>query len=208
MPDPSGFDIGSGAVGRSRREILTSTTAGKDSWTMPEASSSDTGTSLAGNQLASLIPTFDPAIDNVEQWTHKIELLTQVWPEGKLGELATRIILNCKGSAFAKLQLLKKDLLSGTVEGIARIVEIVGGQFGQVSLERKFDIVEKALFRCNQKQDEGADSYLARSEVVWTEMLMKKINLAGVQAYIVLRGSRLSMDDKKRVLVESGAEET
>ena len=37
---------------------------------------------------------------------------------------------------------------------------------------------------------------------------MKKINLAEVQAYIILRGSKLSMDDKKRVLVESGAEES
>lgn len=53
-----------------------------------------------------------------------------------------------------------------------------------VSLEQNFDIVEKALFCCSQKQDESADSYLARSEVVWTELLVKKINLAEVQAYV------------------------
>ena len=35
---------------------------------------------------------------------------------------------------------------------------------------------------------------------------MKKINLAEVQAHIILRGSKLSIGDKKRVLVESGAE--
>ena len=104
------------------------------------------------------------------------------------------------------MQLRKKNLLAGTVESISQIVEIVGGQFGQVNLEQKFDIVEKALFRCAQKPDESADSYIARFEVVWTEMLMKKINMSEVQAYIILRGSRLSMEDKKRVLVESGAE--
>ena len=81
-----------------------------------------------------------------------------------------------------------------------------GGQFGQVNLERKFDIVEKALFRCSQKVDESSDSYLARAEVVWAELLMKKVNMTEVQAYITLRGSRLSMEDKKRVLVEAGAE--
>lgn len=156
--------------------------------------------------MSALIPSFDPAVDNVEQWSQKIELLTQVWPEGKLSELATRIILNCKGSAFAKLQLKQKELLAGTVESIAQTVDIVGGQFGQLSLERKFDIVEKALFRCSQKPDESSDSYLARSEVVWTELLMKKINLAEVQSYIILRGSKLSVEDKKCVLVESGAE--
>ena len=176
---------------------------------MPETAGSTTlgaGTSTSNSQLASLIPTFDPFVDNVEQRSQKIELLTQVWPEGRLGELATRIILNCKGSAFAKLQLKQEELLAGTVESITKIVEIVGGQFGQVSLEQKFDIVEKALFRCNQKQDESADSYLARSEVVWTELLMKKINLPEVEAYVTLRGSKLSAEDKKRILVESGAE--
>lgn len=151
-----------------------------------------------------MIPTFDPTTDNVEQWSQKIELLTQVWPESRLSELATRIILNSKGSAFAKLHLKQTELLSGTVEGITRIVELVGGQFGQVSLEQKFDIVEKALFRCSQKPDEHAVSYLARAEVIWTELLMKKINLAEVQAYIILRGSKLTADDKKRLLVDSG----
>ena len=176
---------------------------------MPESSASatlDVGTASSGNQLAALIPTFDPAVDNVEQWSQKIELLTQVWPESRLSELATRIILNCRGSAFATLQLKQKELLGGTIDCISQIVSIVGGQFGQVSLEQKFDIAEKAIFRCSQKADESADSYIARPEVVWTELLMKKINLAEVQVYIILRGSKLTMDDKKRVLVESGAE--
>lgn len=175
---------------------------------MPEASGSATleGSSSGGNQLAALIPSFDPAVDNVEQWSRKIELLTKVWPEEKLTELATRIVLSCKGSAFAKLLLQQKELLVGTVQSISKIVEVVGGQFGQVNLEQKFDIVEKALFRCAQKPDESADSYIARPEVVWTEMLTKKISMSEVQAYTILRGSRLSMEDKKRVLVESGAE--
>ena len=174
---------------------------------MPETAGSttiDVGTS-PNNQLASLY-TFDPATDSVEQWTQKIELLTQVWPEGRLGELATRKILNCKGSAFAKLQLRQKELLGGTLECISKIVELVGGQFGRVNLERKFDIVEKALFRCSQKVDESSDSYLARAAVLWTKLLMKKVNMTEVQAYITLRGSKLSMEDKKRVLVEAGAE--
>ena len=120
---------------------------------MPESSASatlDVGTASSGNQLAALIPTFDPAVDNVEQWSQKIELLTQVWPESRLSELATRIILNCRGSAFAKLQLKQKELLGGTIDCISQIVSIVGGQFGQVSLEQKFDIVEKAIFRCSE----------------------------------------------------------
>lgn len=88
----------------------------------------------SGNNLASLIPTFDPAVDNVEQWSQKIELLVTVWPETRLNELAG-IILNTKGSAFGKFQLRRKELIAGTREGIEEIVRTVGGQFGQVNLE-------------------------------------------------------------------------
>ena len=42
--------------------------------------------------------------------------------------------------------------------------------------------------------------------MIWTEFVNKKIDIKEIQAYILLRGSRLSSDDKKRVLVESGAE--
>ena len=176
---------------------------------MPE--STPPGTSSGDNagvqsQLAQLVPSFDPAEDSVEMWAQKVELLLQAWPSSRLTELATRIILNTKGSAFSKLQLRQAEVLTGDAAGIKKIVEIVGGQFGQISLEKKYDIVEKALFKCIQKNDETSDSFLARSDVVWTELLMKKVTIAELQAYVLLRGSRLTSEDKKRVLVESGAE--
>ena len=68
-----------------------------------------------------------------------------------------------------------------------------------MNLERTYEIVEKALFKCTQRQDETNDSFLARCDVVWSELKAKKIDLEQVQAYIVLRGSLLSSEDKKRV---------
>ena len=41
---------------------------------------------------------------------------------------------------------------------------------------------------------------------MWSELLAKNLTLKEIQAYIILRGSQLSSEDKKRVLVESGAE--
>ena len=73
-------------------------------------------------------------------------------------------------------------------------------------LEQRFDAAEKALFRCVQRPDESNDSYLARADVLWSELLTKNMSLAELRAYIVLRGSLLPSEDKKRVLVESGAE--
>ena len=65
--------------------------------------------------------------------------------------------------------------------------------------------MEKALFRCTQRGDETNDSYLARTDIYWTELLSKKTSLEEIQAYVVLRGSLLSQEDKKKVILESDA---
>ena len=95
------------------------------------------------------------------------------------------------------------ECLVNEAKGIRKIVELVGGTWGQVPLEKKFELVEKALFRSAQKSDETGDSYLSRCDVIWTELIAKGMTLAEVRAYIVLRGGP---EDKKRVIVESGAE--
>ena len=177
---------------------------------MAETTSGTTGAGTSqtevGHQLSTLVPYFDPAVDSVEIWTNKVMLLLAAWPQGKVLELATRLILNCKGTAFQKAQLHQSEILTNDPKGIRRLVEIVGGRWGQVPLEKKFELAEKALFRGSQKQDETADSFLARSDVIWTELLSKNVKLEELRAYIVLRGSKLSPEDKKRIIVESGAE--
>ena len=100
------------------------------------------------SQLASLVPSFDPATDNVEIWASKIELLQSAWSQDKMLELATRIVLNCKGTAYQKLQLHSKEVLTNNAAGPKRLVQLVGGTWGQVPLEKRYDLVEKAVFRC------------------------------------------------------------
>ena len=166
-------------------------------------SSGGESTAMVPKELASLVPSFDPAVDSVEIWTSKVELLLSTWPSGKINELATRLILGCKGTAYQKLQLARDEILTNSEAGIRRLVELVGGAWGQIPLEKKFELAEKALFRSNQKPDESSDSYLQRCDVVWTELLSKKVTLPQLQAYVVLRNSRLNSEDKKRVIVES-----
>ena len=59
------------------------------------------------------------------------------------------------------------------------------------------------MFRCTQRQDETNDSYLARADVLWQELLNKEFKLEELQAYITLRGSNLSPEGKKRVVIDS-----
>lgn len=75
-----------------------------------------------------------------------------------------------------------------------------------MALEKRFETVERALYQCTQKPDQSNDSFLARADIMWSELLAKNLTMKEIQAYIILRGSQLSGDDKKRVLVESGAE--
>ena len=80
------------------------------------------GGGSVSNQLAMLVPTFDPAVDNVDIWSSKVNLLLEAWPETKIVELATRLILNTKGSAYQKLRLHQKDLLVNDRKGIQKLV--------------------------------------------------------------------------------------
>ena len=56
-----------------------------------------------------------------------------------------------------------------------------------------------------QKGDETNDSYLARHDACFEEVMAKEkgISLEEIRAYILLRHSALAADDKKRIIVES-----
>ena len=83
-------------------------------------------------QLTSLVPSFDPTQDDLDQYVQKLEILCEIWPANKLSELATRLILNAKGAAFQKLQLKRKEVITGSTKGIKQLVEILGGHWGKV----------------------------------------------------------------------------
>ncbi|CAL1163657.1 unnamed protein product, partial [Cladocopium goreaui] len=156
-------------------------------------------------QLTNLVPQFDPAQHDLEQYTQKVELLSSIRPATKMNELITRLILGTSGAAFQKLQLQRSEMMTGDQKGVERLVTILGGQWGKISLEKKYETFEKAIYRCQQRNDESNDSYLARADVLWTELLTSQVSLQELQAYAILRGSQLSAEDKKRVILESEA---
>jgi hypothetical protein len=86
-------------------------------------------TNLVPNQLANLVLTFDPAKDDVTDYTKKVQLLMNTWPDGKWTELATRLILGCSGSAFQKLQLKSAEVTVNDKKSIQQIIELLGGQW-------------------------------------------------------------------------------
>ena len=164
-----------------------------------------TGNGMVPNQLAMLVPSFDPGKDDLQIYQQKVELLCATWPENRFGELATRLVLNTTGTAFQRLQQHQLEVTANDKSAVKRIITLLGGTWGQIPLERRFEAAEKALFRCQQKHDESNDSYIARSEVLWQDLLSKGLKLEELQAYVVLRGSQLPPEDKKRVILDSDA---
>ena len=143
---------------------------------------SSEGNAATSNQMATLVPSFDPSKDDLEQYTQEVELLSEIWPSNKMNKLITRLILNTSGSAFQKLQLNRSKLMTGDKTGTQMLITTLGGQGGKVSLEKTYEIVEKALFKCIQRQDESNDSFLARCDVVWSELKSKSIDLDQVHS--------------------------
>ena len=65
---------------------------------------------------------------------------------------------------------------------------------------------ERALYMTSQKADETNDSYLTRHDIVFEDLLSKKISLADIRAYVLVRQSNLSSEcseDHKHIIVDN-----
>ena len=113
-------------------------------------SESSEGTTNVPNQLAILVPSYDPSKDDLQVYSQKVMLLLEAWPTGKYTELATRLILNSSGSAFKKLQLHQTEVTQNDRKSILKILELLGSHWGQIDLEQRYEYAERALYRCQQ----------------------------------------------------------
>ena len=59
------------------------------------------------------------------------------------------------------------------------------------------------MYHTTQKADESHDFFLARAEVLRSKALARKLSIADLQAFVMLRGLLLSPDEKKRVILDA-----
>ena len=151
------------------------------------------------------IPRFVPGTTDVSEYVRKLEFLAAMWPQEHLALLAPRAALLCEGTAFKKIALLSPDKLkTSDLSGIQLLVTTLGGAWGQTALEKSYDSFEKAIYGTVQKPDETHDSYLARHDVHFEELKAQGTTLDQIRAYVLLRQSQLSAEDRKRIVVEQG----
>ena len=170
-----------------------------------ETSQSTSGSTGTGSHLPwHLIPAFDPGETDMTEYARRLEFLAGIWPAEHLSQLAPRAALQCKGSAFQKVVRIKPEQLKvNSTEGIKLLVTTLGGVWGKTVLEDKYGKFERAIYGVSQRSDESNESYVARHDVLFEDVLAQGATFNDMRAYILLRNSALSPEDKKRVIIEA-----
>ena len=154
-----------------------------------------------------LIPVFKPGETDINDYSRRMTFLSGIWPGDQLSLLAPRAALACEGSAFQKVVRLDPAKLKvNSVEGVQLLVKTLGGTFGKTTLENRFERFERAIYTVSQKTDESHESYVARHEVQFEDLLSQGILISDVRAYVLLRNSGLTAEEKKRVIIDAGGD--
>ncbi len=131
------------------------------------------------------VPKFIPGTTNVQEYVQKLKFLAAMWPTEFLSQLAPRAALLVEGTAFKKVARLDPAKLRvNDQSGVALLVDAIGGSWGSTDFEEKYEYFERALYGTTQRSDESHDSYLARMEANFVELVNRGTKLEEVQAYM------------------------
>ena len=101
------------------------------------------------------------------------------------------------------MRLDAAKLKVNSADGVQLLVTTLGGIWGKSNLEDKFERFERAIYTTVQRSDESHDSYMARHDYQFEELLQMGVKFEDIRAYILLRNSGLGSEDKKRLIVDS-----
>ena len=169
-----------------------------------EAQAAGSGATGIGNSMVPWhqIPRFEPGVTDVRVYSRKLEFLRAIWPEEHLEHLAPRAALMVEGVAFQKVSRLDATKLKSK-DGVKILVEALGGQWGMLQDEEKYNLFEKALYQVKQQPEESTDNYLARHDIAFEDIISAGVTMEEIRAYILLRQSTLNADDRKRIIVDN-----
>ena len=124
------------------------------------------------------IPRYVPGVTDTTEYAKKLKFLSEVWPKEHLSALGPRVALLCEGTAFKKVSRLDASKLKANdTSGVQLIVTTLGGAWGQTILEEKYEQFERAIYGTVQRNDETHDSYLARHDIHFEELLARVYRL-------------------------------
>ena len=148
-------------------------------------------------------PQFEPGTTDLRSYAKKLEFLRDLWPSEHIEHLAPRAALMVEGVGFQKVALLSAEKLRCR-DGVQYLVEALGGQWGRLEEEDRYDLFERALYSTQQKADESHDSYLNRHDVAFEDLVTKQVKIEEVRAYVMIRQSALNAEDRKKIIMDCG----
>ena len=154
--------------------------------------------------LWSQLPSFDPSSDDIREFSQKARFLHGVFPVKDKGNLAPRLAMLCKGTAWSQVRQLDPQKLTEPETGVEYLLEALSA-WEETSELKTFELFEKCLYKVTQRSDEATHSYALWLHAAFND-LGGKITVQDMQAFVLLRQSGLSNEDKKRVLSMTNGE--
>eukprot|EP00435_Cladocopium_sp_Y103_P069789 s1190_g34.t1 len=167
-------------------------------------SGTSAGSDERSSSLWSQLPSFDPATDDVREFAQKARFLHGVFPEKEKPNLAPRLAMLCKGTAWSQVRQLDPTKLTDAAEGVNHLLQALSA-WEETSELQTFELFEKAMYKVCQKSDEATHSYTLRLQSAIND-LGSKVTIQQMHAFILLRQSCLTNEDKKRGLSMTNGE--
>ena len=144
------------------------------------------------------IPSFTAGETDVEDYAKRLMFLHSIWPEEHISHLAPRAVLQCDSVAFKKVSQIAPGKLKPK-DGCMAILDTLGMQWGRFQTEDRYNKFERAIFLTQQKGDETNDSYIARHEACFEDILQKdkKVTLEEIRAYVLICHSSLNSEEEE-----------
>ena len=151
-----------------------------------------------GSTIWNLLPSFDPAEDDIREYTEKVKFIEGICPSKDKPMLAPRLAMLCKGTAWGQVKSIASAELVDPSKGVKRLLEALSS-WEEASELKTFEQFEKAIYKVTQKNDEATNSFVNRLDVAFHD-IGEDTTLKEVKAFIMLRQSSLSAEDKKKVI--------
>ena len=156
-----------------------------------------------GTNLWSLLPSFDPSLDNAKEYADKVRFLWGICPMKDKTMLAPRLALLCKGTAWSQVKGLASEKLTDPDNGYKVLLKALETWEESAELQT-YEAFERAFYKTVQKPDETAVSYVNRINVAFQEV-GSETTVQTVKAFVILRQSGLNAEDKKRIISMAGS---
>eukprot|EP00435_Cladocopium_sp_Y103_P036457 s436_g9.t1 len=108
----------------------------------------------------------------------------------------------CKGTAWNQVRSIPAEKLTSAETGVTSLLEALAS-WEETEEMVTFEKFERALYKVLQKSDESTMSFTNRLNVAFSD-LGDNVKLADFKAFILLRQSSLSNEDKRKILTMTG----